>query len=120
MFQRLPVCVCLSVALLGAGCVGVNSHVLPGALIPGSDANSCYRRCEDTVEEPFRSRCIDQCPGATSVRSRVCGEIAVRDRDVCYQSREVSATAVAVILGTLLLGVLSFGFLALSGGVLAH
>ncbi len=65
------------------------------------------------------ARCIDQCPGATRVAAKGCAEVAVSERDACYQTRDISRTAIAVVVA-LFLGVLGFGFVALRNGTLAH
>jgi hypothetical protein len=111
--------VCLGIGLLGAGCVSVNAHVLPGAFTPQSEANACYRRCEK-VEDPFRARCLDLCPGTLRLAGKGCSELAMSDRDACYQTKDTSPAPFVVVLGVVLLGVLTFGVLAFHNGLLAH
>jgi hypothetical protein len=115
----LPRFACLSVALLGAGCVSISAHVLPGAFTPQSEASACFQRCEQ-VENAYKAQCIDQCPGTLSVKGKGCAEVAVSDRDACYQSRDSSPLPLVVVLGVVLLGVLTFGAVAVHNGVLAH
>lgn len=116
MLHRLA---CLALALIAAGCVSVNSYVLADAFTPRSDANACFRKCQQ-VGNSFRGRCLDLCPGTRRVKGKDCADIVVSERDACYQTRDPSLTPIVVLLGVVLLGVLTFGVLALHHGALAH
>ena len=112
-------CAPFFVGVLAAGCTSVNAYVLPDAFSPQSDANVCFQKCEQ-VEERFKARCLDMCPGTLRVKGKACAEIAVGEHDACYQTRGTSPTPVLVLLGVFLLGVLTLGVLALHSGGLAH